>query len=169
MRRQGGFTLLELMVAVAILGILAGVLVYSFNKPTRKIRTGSEVQAMFAELHRAEGQYALENGSYLATGADASEVFPTPGQSAQSVSGAPDTWTDLKIQPHAQNLWCGYVVAAGGADDDIPAFAVDFGMEQPERNWYALYAECDVDADATKATYFASSVDTTTVKRNEGH
>jgi type II secretory pathway pseudopilin PulG len=162
--------LIELMVAVAILGILAGVLVYSFNKPTRKVRTGSEVQAMFAELHRAEGQYALENGVYLATGADASAVFPSsPGQSAQSVASPPSEWDDLKITPHAQNLYCGYVAAAGTADDDIPAFAVDFGMEQPERNWYALYAECDVDPDTTKAMYFSSSVDATTVKRNEGH
>jgi len=170
-RRNGGFTLIELMIAVAILGILAGVLVYSFTKPTNKVRTGSEVQAVFAELHRAQGQYAVENGSYYSTGADSSALFPSdPSSTAQDVTSLPTEWETLKAQPHAKKLFCGYVAVAGGADDDIPAFAEDFGMTQPTRNWYALYARCNVDGDdGTDAEYFTSSVDTTTVKRNEGH
>lgn len=171
MRRNGGFTLVELMIAVAILGILAGVLVYSFNRPANKVKTSSEVAAMFAELHRAQGQYFVENGTYLSTGTDESAIFPgSPTNSKQSVSIIPDEWTALRIQPTAQNLYCGYVAVAGTAEDVIPTFATDFGMEQPASSWYALYARCNADGNsAVDATYFASSVDQTLVKRGEGN
>lgn len=171
MRRTGGFTLLELMVAVAILGILAGVLVYSFTKPTNSVRTSSEANAMFAELHRAETQYAVEHGVYLSTGADESDLFPdNPGRTAQAADDPPDEWDDLHARAQTAKLYCGYVAIAGTKDDDIPDFAIDFGMEQPESNWYVLYGRCDVDGSSTKdAVYFSSSVDTSLKKTNEGH
>jgi prepilin-type N-terminal cleavage/methylation domain-containing protein len=168
--RQGGFTLVEMMVAVAILGILAGVLVLSFNKPARKVRSGSEVSGMFAELHRAQSSYALEHGRYYSTGTGEDDLFPTtPGSQAQDVSDLPEAWRTLRAQPIAGKLHCGYVTVAGTADDDLPDFALDFDMEQPAGNWYAIYARCNADGDtAVDATYFTSSVDTTIVRRNEG-
>jgi len=167
-RTNGGFTLLELLIAVAILGILTGVLVLSFNDPANKVRTGSEANAVFAEFHRAEQQYALEHGSYLSTGTTDSDIYPsTPGRTAQEIT-RPESWEDLKVQI-TQKLYCGYVAVAGTADDDIPSFAEDFGMTQPESNWYVLYARCDADGQsAVDAKYFASSVDPTFQSRNEG-
>lgn len=162
---------MELMIAVAILGILAGALVYSLNKPTRKVKTGSEANAMFAELHRVQSQYALENGVYLSTGADEGDLFPaTPSPRPQDLGTLPDEWLTLKVKPTASQLMCGYVTVAGTRDDDIPAFAADFGMEQPVTNWYVLFARCDGDGDDSRdATYFASSVDQTVQRRDEGY
>lgn len=159
------------MIVVAMIGILAGILVLSFNKPANKVKTGSEVAAMFAEFHRAQSQYALENGTYFSTGTSDSDVFPaSPGKTAQDVTSPPDEWSTLRIQPSAQKLYCGYVAVAGTVDDDVPGFADDFNMDEPSGNWYALYALCDADGNtAVNATYFSSSIDTTTVKRNEGH
>lgn len=165
-RKNGGFTLLELMIAVAILGVLAGVLVLNFMKPTRKVKTGSEANAVFAEFHRAEQQYALENGVFLAS--------PTPhptgaGERSVDVGTPPDEWTDLKIQLGQSKLYCSYQVDAGGPDDVIPSYADDFGMIQPSSNWYTLYATCNVDGKSDVDTeYFSSSVDSTLQKKNEG-
>jgi type IV pilus assembly protein PilE len=170
-RRSAGFTLVELMIAVAVLGILAGILVLSFAKPTRKAKTRSEVNAMFAELHRAQQQNHTENGRYFSTGSDVSDIYPsasTLSSTSQAVD-APDTWTEFKVTNVPNNLYCGYVAISGTSSTSIPAIAVEFGMEQPDRTWYVLYAECNIDDDSdVNSKYFASSVDATLQVENEG-
>jgi len=160
------------MIAVAILGVLAGILVLNFMKPTRKVKTGSEVGPVFAEFHRAQSQYALENGVYLSTGASADDIYPAYadlGEQAADASTPPDEWTTLRIQIEQPKLYCGYVAIAGTAADAIPTFAEDFGMTQPVGNWYVLYAKCNADGKTdVDAEYFASSVDSSTSKKNEG-
>lgn len=168
-RGQRGFTLVELMIAVAILAILVGILVVNLSEPAKRIRSRSEVSAMFAELHRAQLQYRTERGRYFETGASESEVFPTPAAKAQPFI-APSSWTLARVQPSAQQLACGYVALSGTADDDIPAVAEGFGMEQPPGSWYVLYARCDADgSDAVDGEFFASSVDPTLQARNESN
>jgi prepilin-type N-terminal cleavage/methylation domain-containing protein len=165
-RRNGGFTLLELMIAVAILGILAGILVLNFLKPTRRVKTGAEARAVFGEFHRAQEQYKTENGSYLASGA----AFPTgAGEQAVDVGVLPSEWTDLHIQLQTTKLYCSYLSEVGTADDPIPAYATDFGMTQPTTSWYTIYATCNADGKSDVDTeYFSSSVDVSLQKKNEG-
>ncbi len=67
-KTQRGITLIELMVVVAIIGILATVAVFMFTKQTRKARK-TEVHAIMAEIAMRQEQYALENGRYLDIGA----------------------------------------------------------------------------------------------------
>jgi type IV pilus assembly protein PilE len=170
-RRSAGFTLLELMIAVAVLGILAGILVLSFAKPTRKAKTRSEANAMFAELHRAQTQNHTENGRYFSTGDDAADIYPSAGSlsSKSQPVVAPDTWDEFKITNYPNNLYCGYVAISGTSSTAIPAIAVEFGMEQPDRTWYVLYAECNIDDKSDVNTrYFSSSVDATLQVENEG-
>lgn len=154
------------MIAVAILGVLAGVLVLNFMKPTRKVKTGSEVTAVFAEFHRGQQQYALQNGVYLAS----PTAHPTgAGERAVDVGVVPAEWDTLKIQLNQTKLYCSYLADAGTLDDAIPTYAADFGMTQPAANWYTLYATCNVDGKIdVDAEYFSSSVDSSTKKKNEG-
>ena len=92
--RQAGFTLIEILIAVALVGILAGLAVMKFSKQARKAR-GAEVQAIFAELRNREEQYHLENGVYFSTGANENAVYPAnPG--AQSKAFTPPVSTSSK-------------------------------------------------------------------------
>lgn len=172
MKRQGGFTLMEMMIAVAILGILAVVLVVSLSKPTNKAKTGSEAQAMLAAFHTAQQQYAVENGVYYSTGASEDDIYPeTPTSQRQALGTLPSAWQTLRVRPATENVYCGYVSVAGTADDDIPTIAADtFGMSQPATNWYVVIGKCDINGDGSVFSYyFSSSVDAAVKKHGEGN
>jgi prepilin-type N-terminal cleavage/methylation domain-containing protein len=159
-RRTGGFTLVEVMITVAIIGILAGILILTFNDAPKKAKSKSEVQAMFAEFHSREAEYMLERGTYYSTGADEGDIYPSSPTTAAQDIDEPDEWLELKLDPAREQLYCGYVAIAGTKDDPIPAVAEDFGMEQPTSSWYVLYAECNQDGSATEnAIFFSSSTD----------
>ncbi len=63
--RCGGFTLLELMTVIAIIGILAGVAVPAFIKYIRKAKT-SEVQINMETISMLQRAHKLDHGKYLA-------------------------------------------------------------------------------------------------------
>lgn len=171
--RQRGFTLIELMVTVAIIAVLAAVAIPQFTKTTRKSRA-AEVQAVFAELHQRQQEYHFANGSYFSTGSSEAATFPaTPGAKAQSIATLPATWVTLKVRPTYQNLYCGYVTIAGTAGDaaGLGAKAGEFGLvSAPNTDWYYLLAHCNLDGNTARDSYyFAWSGDPTVKKQNEGY
>lgn len=60
---QSGFTLIELMVVVVILGILAAVVIPQFSKSTDKARVSS-AKAELKNMQSAMEIYYAENGDY---------------------------------------------------------------------------------------------------------
>ncbi len=172
MRRQAGFTLLEILIVIALLGVLATIAVMSFSKQTRKAR-GAEANAMFAALRVAQEQYHLENGVYLSTSAGEAATWPaTPGRTAQTILPLPATWTALKVKLPEENVYCGYVTIAGPGGDgtNIGALATSFGMTTPATDWYYMIAHCNLDGNSARDSYyFAWSGDTRVQKRNEGY
>ena len=155
---ERGFTMVELMFVVAVVGILAAVAVTAYSRNVRKARSG-EVIVMFAEIKAKEDAYYAENGSYLglcpsptAGVCDEDDYFPATlpgaGRLVDITGGVPATWTAARIQPGKGALYCQYVVVAGPAGTD-PAGAIGIELwgagNTPAVNWFYMVAQCDWD------------------------
>jgi len=166
-RSQSGFTLLELMIVVAIVAMLAAVALPNFTSDSRRAKGDAEVNAFFAELKIREEQYAIENGRYLATGTSETATFPaTPTPGAQMLGALPATWLTLKVRTPESSARCGYVVIAGISGQPGGAIAsASFGYTAPAMNWFYILAHCNLDGDSAVDSYYFISNDTAKIQK----
>lgn len=164
---EAGFTLLELMVVVAIIAVLSMLVIPSWARTSRKSKAKSEVAAMFAELRYKQEAYKLDNNVYLTA-----PVCPaTPSAHAQDATSCVangTAWDTLRVQLPTQYLYCTYQVTKGTASN-TPSPPTGFTMAQPATSWYFIVATCNMDGTGGNSEYFTSSVDTTIQTTNEGN
>jgi prepilin-type N-terminal cleavage/methylation domain-containing protein len=174
--RESGFTLVELMVAVAVISILAVIALPSFFRESRKTKAFSEVQPMFNDLRVRLEQYLQENGSYPATiGETTLHPTSTPSATRLPINPLPTAWQAVKIRVTGNDqVYCGYTWVTGlaneGANIGPRASAAPFNFTAPSTDWYYLLAKCDMNGDGTVFSwYFASSTNPTIEKLDEGN
>jgi type IV pilus assembly protein PilA len=127
-KRRGGFTLIELMIVVAIIGILAAIAIPNFMRFQLKAKAG-EGKTNLAAIRTAEESYMAEFGNYVAA-----SVHPASLPMAMKVA-----WGSVGSVGFATIGWAPegavyyqYEVTVGGT-------ATDF--------WTA--AQSDIDANGT--------------------
>jgi prepilin-type N-terminal cleavage/methylation domain-containing protein len=130
MRRQG-FSLVELMIVVAIIGILAGIAIPNFIAMQLKAKR-SELPGNVDGIKTAELSYDAAFDSYVTTTAQPSGV---PNKTLRTWTGATD-WSTLGWRPDGQ-VRGSYAVTAGTTN-------------------FTVSASCDVDGDVSYADYSAS-------------
>jgi len=75
-RSQKGFTLIELMIVVVIIGILAALAIPRFMRATTKSKQ-SEAKQVLKQIYAMERAYRQEYNAYWGNGVSASAASPT--------------------------------------------------------------------------------------------
>lgn len=79
MNTRRGFTLVELMIVIVILGILTAIAVPKYNVTTHKSKE-KEADNLLAQLYRLQQVYWNEHGSFATSETELQEVgFKNPG------------------------------------------------------------------------------------------
>jgi len=87
MRRNKGFTLIEVLIVVIILGILATLAVPQFGKMRKRARL-AEAWAGLGALRTAQAVYYMEHDNYAIAIGDLDFDTPSGGGFSYTVSGA---------------------------------------------------------------------------------
>lgn len=166
--RQAGFTIIEVMITVAIIAVLAAIALPSFTGESRKAKGDSEVAAFIAELRVREEQYQVENGKFLSTGSSESNPFPAVASpNPQTLGTLPTAWQTLKIRTPEASARCAYVVIAGTKNDSAGTIAsTTFNYTPPAKNWFYVLARCDLDNNPAVDSYYFVSNDASTIQKS---
>ena len=126
--RKGGFTLIELMIVVAIIGILAAIAIPNFLRFQLKAKS-SEGKTNLAAIRTAEQSYYSEFGVFVSANASPANPPQNVKTDFVNVDGLNNGFDRLGWSPEGQ-VYFNYGVA-------IPA------------NGYTAAAGADIDADGT--------------------
>jgi type IV pilus assembly protein PilA len=169
-RSMKGFSLIELMIVVVIVGVLAAVAGVSYRKYSNRSRN-VEAMAMLGEFRAKEEAYKTEFNVYLSTATAETTLYPVLGTCASGQSEPcpkvvtpPAEWVSLGINPQRRQLYCGYVAIAGLATAaPTGSGTAMLGTTAPGFPWFFLKAVCDNNATVSANHTFVTASNTTSV------
>ncbi|MCH2108358.1 MAG: prepilin-type N-terminal cleavage/methylation domain-containing protein [Polyangiaceae bacterium] len=169
-RRSGlfrrGFTLIELMIAVVIIGILASIAVYGVRKYVLQSKT-AEARSMITDIMGAQETYKTETFAYLNVTPDSDTYYPaqldTSGQVAVQWGGTGcsnclENFQTLGVSPDGP-VYFRYSVVAAPSGALSAGSGITYTLPDPGRWWYVVKAASDLDGsgDGVPYTVFAAS------------
>ena len=165
MHRQSGFTLIELMIVVAILGILAVVAIPAFVRYMRLAKTAEVIRNMNKIQQGAVRYYTVphydEKGTPVSCRFPLAMMGPTPGPGIFGGFCCTDGEPDGKCEPN-ESAWEGphwKALLFKLSDKHYYQYHANVGTPTtpptgPEDTTYSLGAVGDLDCDGTYSTFY---------------
>src|SRR5262245_31068667 len=153
--KMHGFSLIELMVAIAILGVLAAIAVPSFIGYMRRARTSEAIQTLGSMYSAAASLYVAEHAGRKVTStvvtacvAEPNAMSPSdPTSTKQRFTGG-DGFNQLAFKL-TDYVYYGYGFTSIGNPGGITCFADSATIT----NVYTFFAHGDLDDDSTLSTF----------------
>jgi prepilin-type N-terminal cleavage/methylation domain-containing protein len=167
-----GFTLIELMVIVVIVGVLATIGTYGVIKYVRVSKT-SEAYGMILDIKASEEAVMEETFQYTGLN-DYTSWHPSdpPGDFKASWSrntGEAKTIFNRIGVKSPGNTYFTYTVVAGAAGDNIPTPPINLRMTSPSPSpFYVVVAKGDLDGDGLFSYAVGNSFGSNIRVENEG-
>lgn len=148
--QQRGFTLTELMIVVALVGILATVGVASFRGELAASKA-SEAASVIQAIRGAQEAYRAENQRYYDVTGAGDRWYPTDSFNGryhwqQTSHGDYAKWRRLGVDI-TQPVLFRYKVHAGSPGDALPTLQVSTALTTPTDPWFVVQARADADGD----------------------
>lgn len=125
MRRERGFTLIELMIVVMIIGILAAIAIPNYLSMQSRAKEGSLKSNMHAVQLAAEDYIVQSDGTYALQASDVLALIPTYGGGVRNPFdnsvGSTNSWVD-------QPAWTRPLVS-GATKPGVTAYGDSAGLQ----------------------------------------
>ena len=168
---ERGFTLLEIMIVVVIVGILAAIAIPALTGEAAKGKANTEVPGVFAAIGMKQEQFRIDNGAYFAAPLCPSTTPNGTERDIAACTGPANPWGALGNVPLPKRTsYCNYqaFVGNGSGTNNPTLFGKTWTFTSPPGPWYYIVANCDMDGDGTFSAYFQASSDSTLQTDKEG-
>lgn len=178
--RAGGFTIIELMVVTAILGVLASIALPAFMKNARRAKL-SEATLQLNRIYVSSKSYILETHRTAGLGTDAIPQFPdteliTPAVPCCNFAGGKcpvnptdwtsQTWQALMFEVNDPHYYRYEYISTGTANPGVGSnfFAVARGDlncdgRQSDIELYGIWSNMDNDVHGSGGFYMADPLE----------